>query len=417
MASGEATASRAVPFAVVATLVAGVLTYVLLGIVSRGLDTPGFDAFSVFWSVSLLVGFGVFVPFEQELARAAASGADVRSDLRSLVPLAAMLALAASAASLAIGVMAVGADSAPLLVAFALIGPVSAVQFVARGLMLGRGRIRRYATVLIVDSVLRVLFALLVGAVVQGSSMDVAWFAFGLLGAIALAHLGVLADARGGSRAEVVARRASWSAVIGLLGAGLASQVLLNAGPIAVDVVGAPEGATGAFQATFNIARIPIFVLVPLQALLLAPFVRVFAVGQAALARRVLAWIGGAFALVSVVGGVVALFIGPWLVELVFGPGRQLDSLSTAILVAGACLYAGLVILTQALVSVRRHRIASRIWVGALAVAALSALGIELVSRDIVWAVGCGFAMGSAVGFIVAVVDLSRPTAREKESS
>ncbi|MFT2689661.1 hypothetical protein [Clavibacter zhangzhiyongii] len=211
-------ASRRALLVMGATVVTGLVTYVFLGIVSRGVAAlapdaatgdAAFDMFSVFWSVALVVGFGLFLPVEQELARLGAHGADVRAAVRAALRLSAVVALAG---------VAVVALAAPLLLGAGMpLGPrggvrahrapVSALQFTARGAMVARGDVPAYSRVLLADSGLRValaLAALLLLLTLTDLPDAVSWFAAALLAAIALgARAGAAADPRPrrGSRA------------------------------------------------------------------------------------------------------------------------------------------------------------------------------------------------------------------------
>uniref|UniRef100_UPI00293F1D4D hypothetical protein n=1 Tax=Clavibacter sp. MX14-G9D TaxID=3064656 RepID=UPI00293F1D4D len=197
-------ASRRALLVMGATVVTGLVTYVFLGIVSRGLAAlspdaasgdAAFDMFSVFWSVALVVGFGLFLPVEQELARLGAHGLDVPAAVRSALGLSAVVALAGVAVVAAAAPLLLAAGMPPgLVVAYALIAPVSALQFTARGAMVARGDVPAYSRVLLADSGLRVVLAL--AALLLLTALDlpdaVAWFAAALLAAIALAHVPVL---------------------------------------------------------------------------------------------------------------------------------------------------------------------------------------------------------------------------------
>ncbi|BDZ45905.1 hypothetical protein [Naasia aerilata] len=83
---------RHVAHTVGATLLAGALTYVFLGTVSRSLGAAQYDLFSVYWSLSLILGFGLFLPVEQELSRAGAGAADAAAAGRAGLRIAAEVA-------------------------------------------------------------------------------------------------------------------------------------------------------------------------------------------------------------------------------------------------------------------------------------------------------------------------------------
>jgi len=440
-------ASRRALLVMGATVVTGLVTYVFLGIVSRGLAAlspdaasgdAAFDMFSVFWSVALVVGFGLFLPVEQELARLGAHGRDVPAAVRSALGLSAVVALAGVAVVAAAAPLLLAAGMPPgLVVAYALIAPVSALQFTARGAMVARGDVPAYSRVLLADSGLRVVLAL--AALLLLTALDlpdaVAWFAAALLGAIALAHVPVLLRLRArtarpaavagtgavdpalvaaegaavesgggptpGSGAATGIRRA----YLALLGAGVCAQLLLNAGPVVIAALDRTVGTAGAFQATFSVARVPLFMLVPLQGLIVPPLVAYVRRGETGALIRRMSLLAALIAGVGVVAGVVAALAGPWVIELVFGAGRSLPAVDVGILVLGVFAHVGLVIGTQALIATDRHRDSSLAWVIALVAAAVATAAVQ---APLGWAtaIAAGFGAGSLVGWITALLRL-----------
>ncbi|QOD44641.1 hypothetical protein [Clavibacter zhangzhiyongii] len=452
-------ASRRALLVMGATVVTGLVTYVFLGIVSRGVAAlapdaasgdAAFDMFSVFWSVALVVGFGLFLPVEQELARLGAHGADVRAAVRAALRLSAVVALAGVAVVAIAAPLLLGAGMPPgLVVAYALIAPVSALQFTARGAMVARGDVPAYSRVLLADSGLRVALAL--AALLLLTALDlpdaVSWFAAALLAAIALAHVPVLL--RAGTRTRVVADEAPGAgdgvdpalvavegaavgsaavegaavegdagtaargrattsirrAYLALLGAGVCAQLLLNAGPVVIAALDRTVGTAGAFQATFSVARVPLFMLVPLQGLIVPPLVAYVRRGETAALIRRMSLLAAAIAGLGVVAGVVAALAGPAVIELVFGEGRSLPALDVGILVLGVFAHVGLVIGTQALIATDRHRDSSLAWATALVSAATAT---ALLQGPLGWAtaIAAGFGAGSLIGWITALLRL-----------
>jgi O-antigen/teichoic acid export membrane protein len=450
-------ASRRALLVMGATVVTGLVTYVFLGIVSRGVAAlapdaasgdAAFDMFSVFWSVALVVGFGLFLPVEQELARLGAHGHDVRSAVRSALRLSSVVALA--------GVVVVAAASPLLLaagmpvglvVAYALVAPVSALQFSARGAMVARGDVPAYSRVLLADSGLRVVLALAVLLLLTLTDLPdaVSWFAAALLAAIGLAHVpvllrlrsrpadparaaaphaaavdptlvaveGAVVDEAAGSGSVSASAEPAGRAVgagirrayLALLGAGICAQLLLNAGPVVIAALDRTVGTAGAFQATFSVARVPLFMLVPLQGLIVPPLVAYVRRGETAALIRRMSLLAAAIAGVGVVAGVVAALAGPWVITLVFGAGRSLPALDVGILVLGVFAHVGLVIGTQALIATDRHRDSSLAWVIALAAAAAAT---ALLQGPLGWstAIAAGFGAGSLIGWITALLRL-----------
>lgn len=441
-------ASRRALLVMGATVVTGLVTYVFLGIVSRGVAAlapdaasgdAAFDMFSVFWSVALVVGFGLFLPVEQELARLGAHGADVRAAVRSALRLSGVVALGGVALVALAAPLLLDAGMPPgLVVAYALIAPVSALQFTARGAMVARGDVPAYSRVLLADSGLRVALAL--GALLLLTALDlpdaVSWFAAALLAAIALAHVPVLL--RSGSRTRVAGAGAGDGggadpalvavegagidpaagdpardpvttsirrAYLALLGAGVCAQLLLNAGPVVIAALDRTVGTAGAFQATFSVARVPLFMLVPLQGLIVPPLVAYVRRGETAALIRRMSLLAAAIAGTGVVAGVVAALAGPWVIELVFGEGRSLPALDVGILVLGVFAHVGLVIGTQALIATDRHRDSSLAWTAALLAAAAAT---ALLQGPLGWAtaIAAGFGAGSLIGWTTALLRL-----------
>lgn len=440
-------ASRRALLVMGATVVTGVVTYVFLGIVSRGLAAlapdaatgdAAFDMFSVFWSVALVVGFGLFLPVEQELARLGAHGRDVPTAVRSALGLSAVVALAGVVVVAAASPLLLATGMPPgLVVAYALIAPVSALQFTARGAMVARGDVPAYSRVLLADSGLRVVLALTALLLLTAIDLPdaVAWFAAALLAAIAVAHAPVLLGLRGraprsaalgrtgvvdpaivaaegaavgpdggapsGSRDTTGIRRA----YLALLGAGVCAQLLLNAGPVVIAALDRTVGTAGAFQATFSVARVPLFMLVPLQGLIVPPLVAYVRRGETSALIRRMSLLAALIAGVGVVAGVVAALVGPWVIELVFGAGRSLPAADVGILVLGVFAHVGLVIGTQALIATDRHRDSSIAWVIALVAAGVATAALQ---APLGWAtaIAAGFGAGSVIGWITALLRL-----------
>lgn len=403
---------RHVAHTIGATILAGVLTYVFLGAVSRNLGAEQFDVFSVYWSLSLIIGFGLFLPVEQELSRAGAASSDVARTGRIGLRVSAEVGGAALVVLLVASPLLLAAGlSLELLIVAAAFLIVSVVQFAARGYLLAARRLSAYANVLIADAVLRVVFTLLVAALVP--ARVAVPFVAALLAAILLAHGAVLlrlrrASAPAGDGPAVDSRtelRGTRRAVFGLLAGTMAAQLLLNVGPILINGGHLPAGAAGAFQATFSVARIPLFLLVPLQGVVVAPLAALVAEGRTGRMASLMLRLTIALVVLGVIGGVLAFLLGPAVIELVFGQGRSLAPLDVAVLVLGVCVHAGLVLTTQALIAAERHARASAAWVAAvLAFAIFTALAWGAAGP--VAAVALGFLIGSAVGWALALGEL-----------
>lgn len=412
--------ARSIGWVAVCIAGSGVLTYAYLAVVARAVPVVDYGWFGSYWSLALVVGFGVFLPVELELARLVSlrpPGAPLPAGtLPTLAGLAGVTVVALLAGSAAL-LPAVGGDPSTLLALLAVC-VLSAAQFLLRGLLLGTGRLTTHGTVLLVDSGTRVLLA--AGLTVLAPGAGAGGYAWTLVAAIAVAHVPLLAGTLWRRRAD---RRAAappavdpavdppagrFVAAVGhLLVASLCAQVLLNAAPVLVTALAGPaEQADAArFVASYTVVRLPLFVAVPLQSTLI-PLLTQVGVDSRAL-RRVVLRLLAAVAGLSVAGAAVGLLAGPALVGLLFGSRYALGAAAMAVLAVGIALHLGLLVAGQALVATARHRAVAAVWLTGLAAGALAVAVVPgLVARA-----AAGFTVGSGVGLLVAAVLLLRPPA------
>lgn len=392
--------------ALTATILAGVLTYVILAIVSRTVDAAAFDQFSVFWSIALIVGFGFFLPVEQEAARLG-QDSRARSDVNAaMMRVTAVLTvgvgvLAVLAMPLLIGVLRL---SGSLVLACVLIVAASAVQFTARGRLLSHGRSGAFTNTLILDTVLRVVFlgAIAVIVVVYPGTDASGWFALALVAAIIVAHAWAV-PWRSWRSDDPALVRTFRAAVMTLIVTSLCAQILVNAGPIAIQALTTTPGDAGAFQASSTLARIPLAMITPIQAMLVGPLAALTVSGDHAAVAGWMRRVAVAAVALGVVGAVAGWLIGPRLVGLIFGPQRALPGPDIALLVAGVVVHVALIIFTQAIVATNRHRSAMWTWILAL-LAAVAVFAASVAWTGPVLAVELGFGIGSLAGAVAALV-------------
>jgi O-antigen/teichoic acid export membrane protein len=378
--------------------VSGVLTYGYLALPARALPAAEYADFGAYWSLALVVGFGVFLPLEVELTRLL-HDRPVGGALPRGTTAAAALLTGLSAAVLLAGwpllSPALGGRTG-LLLALLAVCAVSAGQFLLRGLLMARGAAGRYGAVLVVDAGLRVAGAVAVAALADPPSVEA--FGWTLVAALALAHLPLLARLlwtrpRPAGAAPPPPRLAL--ADLGHLVVGaLCAQALLNAAPVLV--TGAAEPAerplAAAFVATFTLVRLPLFVVVPLQSALIRPLAAVGASGDRGRLRRLLLRLTGLVVAAAGVAAVVGALAGPPVVALLFGSRYVLPGADVAVLAAGIVVHLGLLVTSQALVASGRHRDSAIGWtVGLVAAAVLFWVVPDLVARA-----ALAFAGGSA---------------------
>ncbi|MBO0839528.1 MAG: hypothetical protein J2O49_01745, partial [Sciscionella sp.] len=190
--TGSSPAGRSIGLVGLSVIASGLLINAFLAVVAHNVSTEQYGFFTAYWSMALVVGFGVFLPIEQEFTRlahsAGAGGGVLRSGLRVALGFAAVevvLVLAGTPLLL----HSFGGEFGTVA-ALATLCVISAGQFTVRGLLLGANRMTSYALVLTADAALRVtLAALLAGLLRPANASSYAWT---LVLAIGVAHLPLL---------------------------------------------------------------------------------------------------------------------------------------------------------------------------------------------------------------------------------
>jgi len=399
------------------SLAAGLAVYGYLVLAKRGMTLDQWSDFSVFWSVTLVVGFGFFLPLEQESSRLLRPGMS-RLSVRPLVRVAAWASLAACIA-LVLGLPALSAalrKERALFLLLVLLAVVSALQFFTRGVMLGLGHRRAYVAALTADGLLRVSFA---GTLLLGGLRGAVPFSVALLVAILLSHLVPLvvvlrrvgAVPRGALTDEpVFDGRVAMRGWLRLVPASLAAQVLQNGAPFALALVatGPDSNAAGPFLAAFTVARIPLFMAVPVQSALVPPLAHLAAEGQSHRVVSLVAKLTGVTTAAAILAALAALVVGRSVVGLMFGPELLVPGGDLALMVAGVCMHVGLLVVTQALVALNLHGQAGAAWMAALAAATV----VFVVVQPLLLRAELAFLVGSVVGGVAATIGMARSVGR-----
>jgi O-antigen/teichoic acid export membrane protein len=417
-ATGQGADAKALGVVAVSVVGSGVFTYAYLALVARGLPTADYGWFGSYWSLALVIGFGAFLPVELELARlisARPPGAPFPAGTTRTLATLAVACLVLVGAFGGVLTSSLGGQSG-FLWALLAVCAVSAGQFLLRGWMLGTGRLRLHGAVLLVDSGLRVLLALVLGLLVDDASgSDYAWT---LVAAISLAHLPLLlwtlrrrrTAAAPAAAVPAESPRPFLTAVGHLLVGSLCAQALLNAAPVLITVLAAPgeEALAAQFIASYTLVRLPLFVAVPLQSALVPVLVRLGENGDGSRLRTFLLRGLAAIVALAVAAFAVGLWLGPPIVDLVFGSRYALPGGEIALLAVGSVLHLGLLVAGQALVAAGRHRQVAAVWASGLAAAAV----LFTVVDDLVLRASLAFTVGSGVALaIAAVLLLRRPRA------
>lgn len=396
-------------------LVLGAGSYAHIAIAGHTLPVTAMAAMSVLWSIVYLLGLGVFLPIEQELIRLVAARTAMGEGITPVVRRAAAAAgavlavilvlLAVAAGPIARGLFGGDLAMVAVLAAAAL---ALAVVSVSRGTLAGLGRFGSYGSQLAVDGGLRILLACVLGvAGVRSAAV------FGLILCVAplLAVAGTLTPAIRGLRPGPAV---TWKDLGGRLGlliiTMVLAQLIMNAAVINVRLLSPGDPAVvGALLAAAVVARAPLFIFTSVQTSLLPGLSGAIASGDRARFRMLLARGCGAVTVLGTGGGLLAAFLGPWLIRTLFGARPVLSSADFGWLAAGTLCYMLAMVLGQAAMAQRRHPSQLLSWLAGVIVLAL----VTLAPGDVKVRVVTAYAAGSVtVAVALAGLLLWRPQRR-----
>jgi O-antigen/teichoic acid export membrane protein len=381
-------------------IVSGLAGYGFLALSARALGPERYGALAALWLLAFTTGTGLFLPLEQEVSRALSSRRAAGLGSGPLIYRAGLAGLAMATAFVAVAVFAAGPlernlfDGETLLViGFAVSLVAYAVEHVVRGVLSGNGLFRPYGLIVGLEAVARLVgCALLValGVAVAGPYGVV-------LGAAPL--IAVLPTLRAAHRTLAPGPDAGWqelSRALGwLLGASLAAQVLVNAAPLAVQLLAteSEQAIAGRFLAGLVIARLPLFFFAAIQAALLPKLSGLVGSDRLADFRR------GMRMVLLVVGSITGaatltmLTIGPLVVRILFGEGFEMGRRDLALLAAATGGYMVALVLAQALIALSRYVQVCVGWL--LGLAAL--VVVTAVVPDLLLRAELGFLAGAVV--------------------
>ncbi|MGI8792430.1 MAG: lipopolysaccharide biosynthesis protein [Acidimicrobiales bacterium] len=389
----------------------GLTAYVFFVVAARAMGPERYAPLSVLWTLVFFAAPGFFFPLEQEVSRAVSARAAVGQGggpvVRRAASIAAVFVVALVALCLALQdpIRRLLFDDQDLLfVALLASLPAYAISHLARGALSGTGRFAGYGLLLGAEGVIRVVAAVVLGAVGVATAGP-----FGLLvGLVPFASVGLaLIPQRGLLVPGPEAPRAELSGAIGwlLLGAVL-SQGFVNASVPVVKILASPneQAIAGQFQAGLIISRVPLFLFQAVQAALLPKLAGLAASGRFTDFRTGLRRLSVVVVAIGIAATIGAFAVGPPVLRLLFGPEfDKLDRVDLGLLALASAIFMLAQALSQALIALHGHAKVAAGW--AIAVTALAvtiALGDGLLRR-----VELGLVAGATVG-VVALALLLR---------
>lgn len=392
-------------------IVAGVTTYAFfrVGTTALGGDTE-FAPIAALWFAMFALAPGFFLPLEQELGRALAHRRAIGQGGRPVVARIVFLAVVIS-----IVVVAIIAITSPwvtsayfdgnwvmlaaLAVAFVAYAPVH----LTRGICSGTGAFGSFAFVVGADGIVRILATVALAAI---GITAVGAYAF----AIALSPLLAVIIVWGrGTLATPDGPPAPWKEVtqnFGWLLVGTAcAAALVNAGPMAANLLASDTEADAVTRFSYGVllARVPLFMFQAIQASLLPRLARLAARGDFDDFRKGLRLLIIVVGIIGAIGTLAALWIGPWILELVYD--AELSGRTLAMLALSSAIYMLALATSQAVLALQAHTQVALGWLAAI-VAFLA--GTWLTSDQLFRRIEIGLVISSAVALTWFAITLKR---------
>lgn len=379
-------------------VISGASTYLFLALVARAAGPHEFGVVSVLWSITMIVGPGLFLPLQQEVGRQLAplraSGTGRSVVVRSAAAAAGLVAIVFVATVLAGGLFVSRLFNGDwrLVVAFLLSVTGYAFSYLGRGVFSGLGDFPRFGALVMVESLARLLLATVMW--MSGANTAVPYgFAIGAAPLVA-----ALVVTNAGKRFRLApGAPVAWtdlSQAFGwLLVASLSAQMLANAGPLTVKWARGEVDATaaGQFMAALLVARITLYLFQAVQAALLPNVAALVEAGDVVRARRAIRRLVQALLALLVVSIVGGYSLGPWAVALMFGEDFQMERVSMTVLAGGTSCYILALAMSGVALALRGHAANALGWfAGSVAFA-----GCVLLIDDVLRGAEYGYALGS----------------------
>jgi O-antigen/teichoic acid export membrane protein len=352
--------------------VLGAAGYAFVAVVGHVMHEPSEAGFlSALISLYLLVnivGPGIFAALEQATSRAVSAALTRGEPVAPIARRTAVLALWSFAVLVVVLLAAwplvlarVLDDQVGLLVALLVAVAGSGAVYWVRGLLGGQQRFAAYARTLYVEGAVRLVPCLILLVLAVGSPTAYG-LAFAVGSAAAALAVAPLLGVRGGGEPYAPLERIGRSYAY-LLGAIALSQLLANLAPVVVsyrlpdDLVRA-----GVFGTTFVLARIPLFLFAPVQAVLLPHVTRAATLGRYAELVTRLRQAALLVAALGVLGAVACVWLGPWAAEVLFNTAARPTAAVLGLLGAATLLMMLALVVQPTLIALGRQRWVTSAW-------------------------------------------------------
>lgn len=331
-----------------------------------GARAVGEDAFApvgLLWTVYFILATVLLIPMEQYVTRENASGRKTMP--RDLRP---SLVVGSVGSVLGGGFVWVTLDSLfegnpQYIVQMVLLMMGYALLFAGKGVLAGNRRFALVGWVLVVESYVRLLAAI-VAVALFGTAISLGWAM--VVGGFSVLALGWWRY-DGGEVRPPVARPQDF--LTGYVGGTSSAQLLLAGAPLAVAALGGSPALISAVFATFTLYRAPLTLIFALQGRILPYLVGLAHASDHVRLVKITRLVVGYGATLSLLGGLVGWLVGSEVVGLLFGSGFAPSSTVAMLAAAGVMAGATAQITSQVLVAEGRTQRLSMGWLAGLVVA------------------------------------------------
>ncbi len=387
----------------IGVFVAGVASFGFLSVSARALEPSQYSDLAALWILGFIAGPGVFMPLEQEVARAiAARRAKALGAwpvvLRAMILGGAMLGILVLASTVAAGPITnrLFDHNRVLFIGFLICLASLYVGYLGRGYLSGNGKFTAYSWLVALEGIARLL-PVAVFAAAGWAKVGPYGLAFGA--APLFAYPLVLSRQR---RLTSPGPQAHWGELTAALGylvmAALLTQLLLNLAPVTVKLLSTPnqKALAGEFLAGLVIARVPVVLFQAVLAALLPKLAHLAASSKfkefESTLLRLLAVIAG-LGVLAVIGATLFGNIG---LHVMNGPKYSLQPGDFAFLSAASIVFILALAVGQGLIALRSYGYLSIGWLAGAA----GFLAAVAVVHPLLLRVETGFLVGSTTSAV-----------------
>ncbi len=346
------------------SLVGGVLAYLFFALVTRALGAGPAAPVAVLWAWWSFAGAALTFPVQHWISHTSALASGEAAVRRGLPHVAAGI-VGASVAAGALAWLFSDRLFGPLGGAFPLlvvaVGLGSGVLGLVRGTLSGRHRFGTVGLGLVAENGIRCAVA----AVLISSGCD-SPLGYGLALVAGYAAAVLVPAALVPRRTGTGELGAPLAFVSGASAGQLLAQVTLTGGPVLLAAVGGAPVEVTALFAGLALFRAPYTLALGLVSALTGRLTRLAEAGRHDALARVREVVAGATVVLAIAGGLLGAWLGPPVMELVFGEGVRLRAEDTGLVAVGSVLALANLVLTVGLLARGRTTAAARTWLAAM---------------------------------------------------